>query len=145
VSFLGEKQRKIDIRCVPSVRALPGPIEKDPTTLLLEKALEVLDERGWTKVRFKNGRGNVCLVGALRIADGRSARWPGHRSPAYNQAVARLDRLAHYQGYLGATFFNDDPRTGYQDVVGFIEQAMREGGPQPGLGAVASGDSTGPL
>jgi hypothetical protein len=131
VSFLGHKQRKTDFRSVPSIRALRGPDENDPARLLMEKALKVLDERGWTKVRFKNERGNVCLLGALRVADGRSARWPGHGSPAYRQAVARLNHAARHRGYNRATFFNDDPRIGYHDVVAFIEQAMRQGGPRP--------------
>jgi hypothetical protein len=131
VSFLGDKQRKIDFQCVPSIRGLRGPDENDAARLLMAKALKVLDERGWTKVRFKNERGNVCLLGALRIADGRWARWPGHGSPAYRQAVARLNRLAHHRGYNRATFFNDDPSTGYHDVVAFVEQAIRQGGPRP--------------
>jgi hypothetical protein len=131
VSFLGDKQRKIDFQCVPSIRGLRGPDENDAARLLMAKALKVLDERGWTKVRFKNERGNVCLLGALRIADGRRPRWPGHGSPAYRQAVARLNRLAHHRGHNRATFFNDDPSTGYHDVVAFVEQAMRQAGPWP--------------
>jgi hypothetical protein len=90
----------------------------------MERALSVLDEQGWTKIRFRNRRGNVCLLGALRVADGGQARWPVHRSPAYREAVARLNRLAQDRGYNRATFFNDDPHTGYQDVVTFVEQAM---------------------
>ncbi|HSS11371.1 MAG TPA: hypothetical protein VLL25_15905 [Acidimicrobiales bacterium] len=131
MSFLGDKQRKIDFQRVPSITGLRGPDENDPATLLMAKALKVLDERGWTKVRFKNERGNVCLLGALRIADGRWPRWPGHGSPAYRQAVAQLNRLAHHRGHNRATFFNDDPRTGYHDVVAFVEQAMRQSGPRP--------------
>jgi hypothetical protein len=127
VSFLGDKQWKIDLRCVPSIRGLRGPDDNDTAMLLMEKALKVMDEQGWTKVRFKNERGNVCLLGALRVADGRSARWPGHGSPAYRQAVARLNHLAQHRGYNRATFFNDDPSIGYHDVVAFIEQAVRQG------------------
>jgi len=124
VSFLADRHRTIDFRGVPSIRQLRDAGPKDGATALMDKALAVLQERGWTKVRFKNGRGNVCLLGALRVADGRSARWPAHRSPAYREAVARLNRLAHDRGYSRVTFFNDDPGTGYQDVVALVERAM---------------------
>jgi hypothetical protein len=124
VSFLSDKQRKVDIRRIPPISALVDPASSDAPTLLMQKALSVLDERGWTKVRFKNRQGNVCLLGALRVADGGPARSPLHRSPAYRQAVARLNRLAQERGHNRATFFNDDPGTGYQDVVHFVRLAI---------------------
>jgi len=77
-----------------------------------------------------NRQGNVCLLGALRVADGGQARWPLHRSPAYRQAVARLNRLAQERGHNRATFFNDDPGTGYQDVVQFVQLAIGRQGNQ---------------
>jgi hypothetical protein len=131
MSFLSEKQRQTELWRVPSIRGLWGPDSKDPAVRLMETALKVLAERGWTKFRFKNERGNVCLLGALRVADGRSARWPGCRSPAYRQAVARLNRLARDRGYSRATFFNDDLSIGYKDVVAFTKEAMSRGGPRP--------------
>jgi len=132
VSFLGDKQRRTDFRQVPPIRGLQQPASRDTAVLLMERALSVLDEQGWTKIRFKNRRGNVCLLGALRVADGGQARWPVHRSPAYRRAVARLNRLARDRGYSRATFFNDDPRTGYHDVVTLVQQAMTGEADEPG-------------
>jgi hypothetical protein len=132
VSFLGDKQRRIDFRLVPAITALRDPGSTDAAALLMQKALTVLDERGWTKVRFKNRQGNVCLLGALRVADGGQARWPLHRSPIYRQAVARLNGLAQERGHSRATFFNDDPRTGYEDVVQFVQQAISRDGKAAG-------------
>ena len=124
VSFLSDKQQRVDLRRIPPITGLADPASRDAPVLLMQKALSVLDERGWTKVRFKNRQGNVCLLGALRVADGGQARWPLHRSPAYRQAVARLNRLARELGHNRATFFNDDPGTGYQDVVHFVRLAI---------------------
>jgi hypothetical protein len=132
MSFLGDKQRRTDFRRVPSISGLRQPAPRDAAVLLMEKALAVLDERGWTKIRFKNRGGNVCLLGALRVADGGQARSPVHRSRAYHLAVARLNRLAQDRGYHRATFFNDDPGTRYQDVVAFVQQAIPPKPNQPG-------------
>lgn len=131
MSFLSDKQRRIDVRRVPPITGLLDPAPHDAPAILMNKALGVLDERGWTKVRFKNRQGNVCLVGALRVADGGPARWPLHRSPAYRKAVARLNRLAQERGHNRATFFNDDPGTEYHDVVQFVQQAIRQPGNGP--------------
>jgi hypothetical protein len=124
VSFLSDQQRKVDLRRIPPITPLADPASSDAPVLLMQRALGVLDERGWTKVRFMNRQGNVCLLGALRVADGGQARWPLHRSPAYRQAVARLNRLAQERGHNRVTFFNDDPGTGYQDVVQFVQLAI---------------------
>ena len=126
MSFADDKRRAADLRSVPSIKAVPDPAGSDNATLLLEKALDTLDERGWTKIRFKNGQGNLCVLGALRVADGRPARWPARRSSAYKEAVARLDRTAHRRGYDRTTSFNDSPRTEYPDVVGFVREAMAD-------------------
>jgi hypothetical protein len=130
MSFLSDQQRRVDIRRIPPITGLAVLAASDTATLLMQKALSVLDERGWTKVRFMNRQGNVCLLGALRVADGGQARWPLHRSPAYRQAVARLNRLAQERGHNRATFFNDDPGTGYQDVVQFVQLAIGQQGNQ---------------
>jgi hypothetical protein len=130
VSFADDKRRAADLRSVPSIKGVPDPVGSDAATLLMEKALVTLDERGWTKIRFKNGQGNLCLLGALRVADGRPARWPARRSPAYREAVSRLDRTAHRRGYDRTTSFNDSPRTDYPDVVSFVREAMA-GDPSP--------------
>jgi hypothetical protein len=132
MSFLGDKQRRTDFRRVPSISGFQQPPPRDAAVLLMEKALAVLDEQGWAKIRFKNRWGNVCLLGALRVADGGQARWPVHRSPAYHEAVARLNRVAQDRGYNRATFFNDDARTEYQDVVTLVQQAMTCEAHQPG-------------
>ena len=126
MSFVDHKRRTADLRSVPSIKAVPDPVGSDAATLLLENALVMLDERGWTKIRFKNRQGNLCLLGALRVADGRPARWPARRSPAYREAVARLDRSAHRRGFDRTTSFNDSPRTEYPDVVGFVREAMAD-------------------
>jgi hypothetical protein len=131
VSFLSDKQRRIDFRRVPPITGLRDPTSTDAAAVLMQKALTVLDERGWTKVRFKNRQGNVCILGALRVADGGKARWPLHRSPVYRQAVARLNGLAQERGHNRATFFNDDPGTGYQDVIQFVQQAISQHGNEP--------------
>jgi hypothetical protein len=131
MSFLSDKQRRVDIRRIPPITGLADSASRDAPALLMQKALGVLDERGWTKVRFTNRRGNVCLLGALRVADGGQARWPYHRSPAYRQAVARLNRLAQERGHNRATFFNDDLGTGYQDVIQFVQQAISQHGNEP--------------
>ena len=126
MSLLTDKQRRVDIRRIPPITGRADPASSDDPALLMRRALGVLDERGWTKVRFKNRQGNVCLLGALRVADGGPARSPLHRSPAYRQAVARLNRLAQELGHNRATFFNDDPGTGYQDVVHFVQLAISQ-------------------
>jgi hypothetical protein len=132
VSFVDDKRRAANLKAVPSIPPVSDPVANDAVTLLLEKALSVLDERGWTKIRFKNRQGNVCLLGALRVADGRPARWPARRSPAYRDAVTRLDRSAHRRGFDRTTSFNDSPRTELPDVVGFVRQTIRETAAGPG-------------
>ncbi len=132
MSFLDDKRRGANLRSVPSILPVADPVQTDAASLLLEKALCVLDERGWTKIRFKNRQGNLCLLGALRVADGRPARWPARRSSAYREAVTRLDRSAHRRGFDRTTSFNDSPRTQYADVVSFVRQSMKAPALGPG-------------
>lgn len=132
MSSVDDKRRAANLKAVPSIQPVADPVGTDTVSLLLEKALCVLDERGWTKIRFKNRQGNLCLLGALRVADGRPARWPARRSAAYREAVTRLDRSAHRRGFDRTTSFNDSPRTEYQDVVTFVHQAMSDA--PPGIG-----------
>jgi hypothetical protein len=39
-------------------------------TEIMERAADVIDEKGWCKRSFQNAQGEVCVLGALKLAAG---------------------------------------------------------------------------
>jgi hypothetical protein len=82
-----------------------------------ERALEVLDEKGWTQHRFESSDGRLCILGALAEA----------------QNVSRVEILFSEQRTFLRSIcgeqpqaFNDDPATSEEDVRLLLKHAAAE-------------------
>jgi hypothetical protein len=45
----------------------------NPKVALLLKAKKILKERGWARNKYENGDGNVCILGAMGLAEGKGS------------------------------------------------------------------------
>jgi hypothetical protein len=88
---------------------------------VLEKALDVLQEKGWHQKALHGPNGEVCALGAMR--DARIELFgPGRDDDnvVYNLAYARLTRAISpedWRNVVSIPRWNDDPNRTAEDVI----------------------------
>lgn len=98
---------------------------------VLERTLEVLDERGWCRVVRENGDGNVCIVGAVEIAQYGCVDSPQSATYALTRALG-LDALANEKGSYGHICeYNDDHTEA--EVRSLVKEALRKAKAEAGI------------
>lgn len=71
----------------------------------LQKALDLLEARGWVQGTEKNLKGQMCLIGAIRTANG----------PGQDRAMKIVERCL-YGGYSSIPGWNDAHGRSYTEV-----------------------------
>lgn len=80
-----------------------------------EAAIALLEQRGWHQGGAHGPGGSICMMGALALSVTDSA--------AFMAISDRLRAQAQARGFGHAAQWNDDPGTGYEDVVLALKQA----------------------
>ena len=93
----------------------------------LEKTLEVLYDRGWTKHRFERKTGEVCLRGATRLVMC-GTTYLGS-AVCYNSIldayILQAIRTSHITTRDSITHWNDAPGRTFDDIVEVLELAKK--------------------
>lgn len=93
---------------------------------LLRKVPEVIDERGWWQGSYESPCGEVCLLGAIHVADGRPATDDDSKTQSSAAGIVEatlsqiLDGEYEYPGFLHD--FNDEA-----DTVDEVKILIRKG------------------
>lgn len=87
---------------------------------LIDRAMDLLCERGWCKNHLRDVQGQMCVDGALRTADGQDLYRANNLngSPAYWTAYTTVCHEARRElAGTGVAAFNDHPKTTLEDVL----------------------------
>lgn len=91
---------------------------------ILKAALRVIAKRGWTTGQLQREDGEVCLVGAVRLAASGNLRG-NHESTAALEVIKRHLPRDHYNlKYRSPMNFNDSSHK--DDVVAVINAAIKD-------------------
>jgi hypothetical protein len=94
-----------------------------PDKNVFERAIDVLNERGWNQGRVEGPDGSRCLVGALLYVKG-DLSWV--EEDVHLCAVIGLERDP--DGFISPLpEWNDDPSRSYEDVVLALKEAASTG------------------
>lgn len=107
---------------------------------ILEKAADVINERGWTQGREVDRTGAVCLRGALRMAAGATIdlKWygadgvhpfmtgPEHPRPSeYTRAIERVMGLLEHEVINLMPAWNDEQGRTKDEVITVLQHAAK--------------------
>jgi hypothetical protein len=87
------------------------------------KAIDVLEERGWTQGTMEDGEGRVCLVGALRVALSGRPRTNKSVGPRVTELTRTAFGLQTGGSWVSALIWNDAPERSYEEVVLCLKRA----------------------
>lgn len=105
---------------------------------ILHGAIEHIDKYGWCKNVMYDNQGRMCLVGALRAADGQYVYQPERHefavkwyqdvsrcndSDSFAQVINRIDTLLPGPFAPGLPAFNDAEGTSQEDVILLLKEA----------------------
>lgn len=99
---------------------------REDALAILERANEVLDERGWCQHQTMNARGQVCAVGAIQEA----SRFWGRALPRRSDLAPYLEAVLLLGAAIGihmgdVPIWNDMPGRSEEDVHLAFKQAIR--------------------
>ena len=90
---------------------------KTPQQILLDAA-NLLEERGWCQDEFQNKQGQMCMLGAMRVALWDKVIYPAH--PAYGLACD-----ATGMNGMKIAEWNDTPGRTQQEVISKLREAAQ--------------------
>lgn len=93
---------------------------------ILNRAADVIVERGWTTGEIQDRRGAVCLVGALNLAITGNSLDPVFGNRKWSLAEAYLREVTDAPGH--AWEWNDVPGRTKEQVIGALREAARIAG-----------------
>lgn len=82
-----------------------------------DKAIALIQERGWTQGEWKSSDGRVCLLYAAEYVDSELGGTPLLRDAVNRYAVREYG--------VGPTVFNDTKAQSAEDVIQFLREAVR--------------------
>lgn len=91
---------------------------------ILDRTISILFEHGWTKGRFHNDAGEVCVRGALAFARGEEKIFlhtPYDREEHY--IVKACPRIVGSHGWI--SMWNDHPDRTFDEVIEVLEKAKK--------------------
>ena len=97
------------------------------TSEILDRAADLIEERGWTQGWYCGPTGELCAAGAMFVAIGlRPAGWTAPEHPAHRRAMVAFERhLMDTFDYFGAHNWNDEPGRTQAEVVNALRAAAR--------------------
>lgn len=85
---------------------------------IIDKAIEVIEQQGWCQGDYVNDEGNVCMIGALRIAA------TNHRA-AVNKVAEAIERETGL--YYSVPEYNDYFAKSAEDAILMLKKAKTVG------------------
>lgn len=95
------------------------------TVEILERAIVVLDERGWCRNTFVDGKGRVCALGAIHVAMGKSSPVPDPRQPSVGVHEVTYAVRESIPGRDLLTRFNDQTAKSKRDVQRVFRKTIK--------------------
>lgn len=97
------------------------------TADILEKAAEVLDARGWCQGHYQDDQGQLCAVGAIRVATWGTARWDHSNAVEYLASRMAQEAMSAHLGVEDiAVGWNDRPGRTKDEVIDTFKHAAKE-------------------
>lgn len=94
----------------------------------LRKAADIVNVQGWTKGSMRNAEGQVCVLGALRIATAGKAVWADMWDTIGEEEADRFHKARYVlHNWLGTapTVWNDTIANTKQEVILVLLKAAR--------------------
>lgn len=88
-------------------------VKLEPWQEILLKAADLIEQRGWTKDRFENVDGNLCMIGAMRVAVFGKVAW--NHSISTRDLTMAHNKLDKFLGRSAARW--NDRSAGYKEEV----------------------------
>lgn len=90
---------------------------------ILAKAADRV-EQGWCQGALNDGRGNLCVLGALHYAVGKHSSL-GERAPEWYRAFWAVNQEAQAEGYFDMVDYNNTPGRVKEEVSTLVRNAKR--------------------
>ena len=96
-----------------------------PVRMILLKAADVIEERGWCKYHLCDPHGQLCIAGAINVASSGDPYWSDKHDPY--AALVLVTRSLHAEGTLSisknAVEWNNTQARTKEDVIGALRRA----------------------
>jgi hypothetical protein len=95
-------------------------------TTILRDSIKVLKRLGWTKHTYQNAKGNVCAVGAMRVAAyGTTQDLAMHSKSEYLKARKMVQAVVEKRSGepKGIGNYNDHTARSVDDIISLFEEA----------------------
>lgn len=96
-----------------------------PVRMLLLKAADEIEKRGWCQYHLRDPHGQLCIAGAINVASSGDPYWSAEHDPY--AALALVTRSLHAEGALSisknAVEWNNTQARTKENVIGALRRA----------------------